>query len=996
MRFEKIYQKLGFVGKDGFVILSDMEWVNKVSLSKRVLHLIKDPSSSLHQMSALFVFGGKPLIFFFENPRDKESLFKTIWNLNEVPIVIILEDDHVDVYNGFKYEKELRRLTRIDDPNVLEDLKYFKIVTGSSWEEYKSRLGYRNRVDYYLLKNIQFAQQQIQATGVTRNLANRLIGKMIFLRYLTDRCVMVSFEGHKQVLINDDLIALLQDRSRLADLFATLQDKEKGFNGDLFKISRDELASVPQTALQVLVRLLSGDDLEGNTCSLFDVYDFSILPIEFISNVYERFIGKENQESEGAYYTPFFLVDYIVGNTVSLHLDNASSSSCKVLDPACGSGIFLVETLRRIIDHYKAHAKKDDLHGQKFQNTLRNLVKDNIFGIDNDESAIQVAAFSIYLTLLDYQDPADISTFRFPNLLGTNLVCKDTFTDVPFTHIKFDYIIGNPPWNRGHIERDEYGKEIEAEYEKYIRVRACAEGRDRIIGNNEIAQAFVVRTLDFMCAETKTALVLTSKALYNSQSSHFRSYMLEKVLIDSVLELSSVRKEVFSQSNDPSIAPACVLFYQIKPSGEQTTNHVITHTAVKPSVFFTLFKVLTVEKSDIQYVRQELLAQYDYLWKILLYGSYMDFLFVRRLKEMKSIRQEIKGRGFNEGQGVTCGKEQNRGYDISHRLGQKKIEADDLFPYIIKPNKWTWQLSRAQWGRKDILFKAPLLLIRKSTGTDYTCRAAVTTEDAVYTDAITGVHGDDVSVLRNIAGLLNSSLFPYYALMNSSSIGTEREQAFNVEKFSLPYVSGGIAKHVERIETLYKDFVANSYLSKEEVESHIAIEREAIDSIIVNELHMTTEEQSLVDYAIHYTIPIATGKSVIANVINDTEGQNILNTYANVFLNRFDGQFGAETCLNYVCEIASSHVMVRFFVSTKDKAPEFKNASLDVMERFLLSLSGESLSDSLYLRKDIRGFEENGFYIVKPSERRLWHPAVAYVDVEEFVDAMLSVKTDTE
>ena len=993
MRYEEIYQKLGFVGKDGFVTLSDPEWTSRIALPRRVLSLIQAPEGPLHQMSALFVFGGKPLIFFFEKPQEREILFKAVWNLNEVPIVVILDDDHVDVYNGFRYERELRALSHIGSNDVLGDLDYFKIVTGYSWEEYKNRLGYRNRVDYYLLKNIEAAQKQVQTVGVSRNLANRLIGKMIFLRYLTDRHVTVSFEGRKQVLTNEDLISLLQDKQRLSDLFETLQDKKKGFNGDLFKISREELSTVPDAAFQVLVRLLSSDDLDTNSRSLFDVYDFSILPVEFISNVYERFIGRDNQETEGAYYTPYFLVDYMVENTVGKHLAKTAESSCKVFDPACGSGIFLVETLRRIIDHYKTHATADKQQGRAFQDMLCKLATDNIFGIDSDESAVHVAAFSIYLTLLDYQQPADISNFRFPNLLGTNLICQDAFDEAPFMGIKFDYILGNPPWNRGRIELDENGNEKEMAYEKYIKKQAREEGEDRIIGNNEIAQAFVVRTLDFMSAETKSALVLTSKVLYNTQSAPFRTYLLEKVLVDSVLELSSVRKEVFSQSSDPSVAPACILFYQKKPSDIQTMNHLVTHAAVKPSVFFSLFKVLTIEKADIQRVRQDLLAQYDYLWKILLYGSYLDFLFVKRLKGMKSIRQEMKDRGFIEGQGVTIGKERNRTYDISHRIGQKRMEADDLHPFAISPSEATWQVSRAQWGRKDILFKAPMLLVRKSTGTDYTCRAAVSQEDAVYTDAITGVHGDDIEVLRNITGILNSRLFPYYALMNLSSIGTEREQAHNVEKFSLPYIEGNIASHVERIEILYKKY-ANAFPANFDLLRQIEDEKSAIDESIIHALNMTEVEKALVDYAIAYSIPLATGKLKSMSISQNVAGYEVLAKYSEVFLSRFKGQFGEGRYLNYDCSVSTSHVMVRFFVTNRNEEPTFKATSLDALEQFLLKLSVEGLSDNLYLRKDIRGFEKNGFYIVKPCDLRLWHPAVAYVDVEEFVDAILSNQND--
>lgn len=990
MRIEELYQKLGFVGRDGFAILSDSEWTSKVALSSRVLNLIQAPNGPFHQMSALFVFGGKPLIFFFEKPNDRESLFKAIWNLNDVPIVIIIDDDRVDVFNGFKYEKELRALSRIDEANVLEKLSYFKIVTGSSWEAYKSSLGYHNRVDYYLLKNIEYAQKKIQDAGVTRNLANRLIGKMIFMRYLIDRHVMVRFEGRKQVLSNDDLLSLLQDKKRLSDLFETLQDKNKGFNGDLFKISREELANVPDSALTVLVRLLGSEDLETNTNSLFDVYDFSILPVEFISNIYERFIGKANQEIEGAYYTPYFLVDYIVENTVTRHLSATTECGCRVLDPACGSGIFLVEALRRIIDHFKAHATAEELQGQAFQDMLHKLAKDNIFGIDSDESAVQVAAFSIYLTLLDYQQPADISTFRFPNLLGSNLICQDAFTDTPFAGIKFDYILGNPPWNRGQLEVDADGNEKKSYYKKYIIERERIEGRKKLIGNNEIAQAFVVRTLDFMSDTTKTALVLTSKILYNSQSAHFRDYLLEKVYVDSVLDLSSVRKEVFAQSSDPSVAPACVLFFQKKHILVDAATHILTHIAVKPSVFFTLFKILTVEKADIQNVRQELLEQYDYLWKILLYGSYLDFQFVKRLKEFKSIQEVMDERSFISGVGVTLGNVSARLDDIRIHIGKKYVEPKQLQQYYLKPSNKVWKEPMAHRGRKANLFKSPLLLVRKSiSSSGFECRAAICKEDVIYTGAITGIRGDDLDVLRNIEGVLNSRLFSYYALMVLSSAGTEREQGFNVEKFSLPYISDDISSHVERIEALYKDDLIASIPPQSTLDFQIDEEKKAIDDIIIRELNMTAKEKTLIDYALNYTIPLATGKPVVKTILNNTYGQKMINAYATVFLDRFRGQFGEGTYLNYECELSSTHVLLRFFVQMEVKAPEFKTVGLETLESFLLSLSTEALSDNLYLRKDIRGFEERGFYIVKPSEQRLWHPAVAYVDVEEFVESML-------
>lgn len=990
MKLEELYKKLDLVGKEGFVSLLDPEWKQKVHLPNSMLRLINDTSCPLSQISAFFTFDGKPLISFFENPTDCHALHKAIWNLNEMPIVVVWHDNIVDVYNGFAYKKELGSLLRLGDESILREFNYFEIVTGKKWEEYKKELTHKNRVDYYLLNNIQYAQEKIQQTSVSRNLTNRLIGKIIFLRYLTDRKVMLNFEGRNRTLSKVDLITLLQDKKRLSNLFETLQDSHSGFGGDLFRITCSELDSVPEEALDVLVRLLRCDNLQYNSYSLFDVYDFSIIPVEFISNVYERFIGKENQEKKGAYYTPLFLVDYIVKNTVSKHLTASQSSSCKVLDPACGSGIFLVESLRRIIDHFMVNAREEDKSGEVFQAKLKELVLNNIYGIDSDESAIQVAAFSIYLTLLDYIKPADISKFRFPNLLQTNLICQDSFCETTFMNIKFDYIIGNPPWKRGTKEYNN-GVEVVPEYQKYIKTKECTEGRSGIINNQEIAQAFVVRSFDFMCPETHCALVLTSKVLYNKQSSSFRQYWLDKSMIDSVLELSSVRKELFCQSSDTAIAPACVIFYHLKNKGKASSNHLVKHTSLKPSVFFSLFRVMTVEKMDVQYVRQSLLCEADYLWKILQYGTYLDFLFIKRIKSFTKIIDIINRDGFAYGQGIISGKEKERKHDISRYVNKHKVEAADVEQYFVKQTDNIWTQTRAQRGRNIEIFKAPLLLVKKSiSASKYTARAAYYNRDCVYTDAITGIHSNNVDELRNIAGVLNSDFFSYYALMCMSSIGIEREQSHNIEKFDIPYLAGDIHTHVKMIEEINKKLYESPF-SKDQflLETQKKEEHKAIEQCICQELHMSKQEKALLDYAYTYSIPKATGKGYNNALKNDCEGHDTLSAYAKVFQNRFDGQFGKKMVLNYNCEIAPSHIIMRFVVSYESETPRFIDGTLGSLEKFLLELSTENISENLYLRKDIRGFEKNGFYIIKPAEQRLWHSAIAYIDVQEFTDAIL-------
>ena len=273
--------------------------------------------------------------------------------------------------------------------------------------------------------------------------------------------------------------------------------------------------------------------------------------------------------------------------------------------------------------------------------------------------------------------------------------------------------------------------------------------------------------------------------------------------------------------------------------------------------------------------------------------------------------------------------------------------------YFVVPSADQWEVARVQRQRKPELFKAPLLLVKKSVSSaDYSAKAAIYTTDAVYTDALTGIHGDNLEVLGNIAGVLNSSLFPYYALMCMSSIGVEREQAHNEEKFLMPYIGGDIYKHVAKIEKSYQLLNEDPLLYREE-ETKIEQERKAIEKSIAEELHLTEVEKLLLEYANTYSIPISTGKNKGTLLKNNKKGKELLTRYVQIFLNRFGGQFGEGMYLNVESEIASSYVMVRFKIEQEKKEIVINNSELSGLASVLLSLTTSNISENLYLRKDI-------------------------------------------
>ncbi|MBR5469203.1 MAG: N-6 DNA methylase [Paludibacteraceae bacterium] len=1009
MTLDELYKKLELTD-DCLIRLSEPEWKNKVSFPSRIYRLL-ETNDLLKQLDAFFCFDNKPLILFFKDPQDKQALHKAIWNFNESPIAIIVSDEVVEIFNGFSINKETGCLCEIAKEDKLDDFSYFELVTGKTWEKYKTDISHRNRVDYKLLENIDAVQKKLIDLGLNQKVANALIGKIIFIRYLIDRKVQLHFQDIPKLWTNEDLCELLLRKEQYIQFVKYLEDSEKGFNGDLFRITSDDYETISQEALNIIILLLQGVEIKTGQLSLFKLYDFSILPVEFISNVYEKFIGKENQNEEGAYYTPTFLVDYIIQQTIGKHFDSTHSYDCKVLDPACGSGIFLVESLRRIIDKYikENNVRDEDRNSDGFRKKLKNLVRHNIYGIDKDESAVQVAIFSIYLTLLDYQSPADIGNFKFPNLLGTNLICSDTFDTSNASlnrlleqHIQFDYIIGNPPWMRGRIQKDHMGKSIVPQYMRYLR----STQQLNFVGNKEIAQAFALRSLDFASNKTQIALILTSKVLYNLQTKKFRQHILQNCYVDQVFELAAVRREVFNKSNDKATTPACVLFYR-KATEVVPEDHLIEHIALKPSRFFSMFKVFTLTRNDVQYVRQNLLLEDDCLWKVLVYGSYLDYNFIKKLKSHKSIQAHLTEIGATCHQGLKR-KDGNKSINTTDLIGwdfldlSKEIKQFYIFP---EHQKWTrpsvGYIYRTPQNTIDFsIYTPPMLLTKETVNTDLESISSISSQKLLFTDKITSIkiNGNNaIQEYRNIAGLINSSLFAYYILHSSSTVGIMIEQQVNdQERFSFPYlVSNEIAAIIQEIESIYLSTQHNVLRQNIDIADYKA----RINAKLCELLKLNTIERDLLDYATTIMIPIVMKHRTVALLnrpIDLDDKEHILQNYASVFVNRFAQSFSRE---NQVFRVKIYHtplyIGMIFSIEPIESLDDKSNVLIiDASKQKgfwekCIALSSEQITYNLFIQKDLRGFENDCFYVVKPNEKRLWHKAIAHLDVNEFANAML-------
>lgn len=429
--------------------------------------------------------------------------------------MIISFENRIEIYNGCSIDKsnKLILLEKLDLDQLSEAslFSYWNISNASFWARYEKKLT-APKLDAIMLDNIKEATNRLKKSRCAP-FAVRLVLRLIFIRYLIDRGVDLNY---RKICGNvnqsqQSLLNILESKDDLYDLFSHLKSQ---FNGNLFEMyqkdGETEAAILDDLSLKTLYDLMAGSlVLSSGQHSLFPLYDFNIISVELISNIYERFLGDEKQKKDKAFYTPPYLVDYLLQQTVSQFMEK--SNQCRILDPACGSGIFLVESARKLIETNILQGASDIC-----DNELIDIVVENLWGIDKNPEAIDVAIFSIYLTILDYKDPKTLKNFKLPMLKDRNFFVCDFFSeevDNIFNGKHFDFIIGNPPWGKVDGSHIEY-----------------CQKHNLPVQNGEISRSFILRTNDFADEETCCCLIVTSKLFYNMKSPavDFRHWLLEK------------------------------------------------------------------------------------------------------------------------------------------------------------------------------------------------------------------------------------------------------------------------------------------------------------------------------------------------------------------------------------------------------------------------------------------------------------------------------------
>lgn len=265
----------------------------------------------------------------------------------------------------------------------------------------RDKINLQRRVDKYLVESLVNTANQLQQQGLEINFIHKIILRSLFLLYLEHRGATDEKLYSQIKKGTKSYFDILNDTKATYQLYERL---EEDFNGNVFTLEKGETISADQ--LQHIKKcFISGND---NTpqAKLFEnwrLFDFKIIQIELLSEIYENFLFKTDPDSKkktGTYYTPPALVEFILNEKLPIS-KNEKNYNIKVLDPSCGSGIFLVESFKRLVKRYENQHKEKLTDFAK----LKKLLTANIFGIELHPQAIKVAAFSLYLALVDKLDP---------------------------------------------------------------------------------------------------------------------------------------------------------------------------------------------------------------------------------------------------------------------------------------------------------------------------------------------------------------------------------------------------------------------------------------------------------------------------------------------------------------------------------------------------------------------------------------------------------------
>jgi type I restriction-modification system DNA methylase subunit len=907
------------------------------------------------------------------NEAKYAEIHRRLWNAGIPPLVFILTAGRVKVLNC-RQEPEIDKNSQqtVFTPfNKLEKIiavdRSFaarQIAAGTFWEDPKFRDDFVLEKTAYLkllefLKSFRKRLLDSETNTLSEPTVNRILVMAILLKYLDERRDSAGnkvfpkrFPSQFSVKNEDNIEAIFREKGSCIKLFDNLS---KHFNGGIFELTAHEKNELSQADLSMIASFLKGNQEPDGQMLFWPLYSFEDLPVELISNIYEVFLAKKAKDKiQGVFYTPPMLVEFLMDKCLPLE---AKSLSMKILDPACGSGIFPVCAFKRLIQCWRIANdwKKPSYHD------LKAILKNNIFGIDKASEAVLITAFSLCIALCDELEPLIIwNELKFDNLQDTNLKTDDFFKIVQSGDFndQFDLIIGNPPFD-SNLTGDA-AKEIE---------KTKSEGRPKL-PDNQLALLFLEQAFQLARKDATVCLIQPAgPLLYNSGALPFRGYLFEKFDINQVFDFSPLAEVLFSKAK---VAAAAVIAFNRPPIADKILHITFRRTrAVKEKLLFEL------DPYDFHWLSREDVNTKQYVWKTNLLGGgrlhrIVDKLInaVPTLGEYLERKRENAGWQFGVGYTVGCGRVLNSSPDVKDLIKLSSKERMLLFKLKIPPLTADWITGKQQIPSKALntkgitwkfckpcdntffqrtcsdnrdIFSPPHVLIRKIV--EVAAIPAVYTEELlVFTQQIVGLYApeNEKRYLQLLAKRLNdSNLFGILSIVLSGRILVGRSNSLNMQDImALPYPDD------------------------------------------LQDIELNFWEQALIDDIEHYLIDFQRNGEQ-ANILSKTNKSDLFN-------------FGKMYCsiLNPVYKEFQPLEPIRLgsficYPFCYGDAPKIEIPDKDKIIPFLDELLNHRQGSRLFINRILRLYEQNIIFMVKPDQKRYWLRSIALRDADETMIDML-------
>ncbi len=1008
----------------------------------------------------VFFVKDDPVIVFVKAEPGQAAvrqLFNRAWCLGRPPLLFVAQPGALSVFDLTQppaeedddLQKSDRQLCVVKRAlEVQVELKVYnraQIESGKLFEE--RRFGLGNRADHALIRDLACVRTLLRASGLSIPHAHALIGQSIFIRYLEDRRILTEEYFRKVARGNKDWRGILdsaikhdgaKDERRLY-YAAVLSDKAfthalfsrlaKEFNGDLFPFRRHEQKAFTASRLKLMRKFLLGQ-IEGSTLFTF-AYDFDIIPIELISSMYEEFLRTENGKpnTHASFYTPGALVEFVLSQTLE---DKVLKKRPRIVDPACGSAIFLVEAFRRLVRHRVCE------RGQRLRpDELRKILREQIAGIDVQPEAIRVAAFSLYLALLHYLDPPDIRDHRLPNLIYSAnreetdpkqhfdiLVAANAF-DVDsavqeepirkrFSSNCADVVVGNPPW--GFPKK----KDTKA-WQAATRAMKWCHDREKSVGDKELSQAFIHRTQDLLRDGGRAGLLVSTGVFFkrHKKSRKFREQWLTSSALEAVVNFAAVRGVFFKEG----IAPfASVVFHKRSPT---RGRHRFRYFSAKRTAFVEDLQTVHLSKPDLHVVRQLDFVADEELWKVYWWGGHRDEALVRALRTEVTLRGVVgpdtpdfprMGQGFKKAQADSEAEWLEDFSELPTKYFQR-YGPTPVSRFVDPP-------SRVHRRGVRTVYEGTRLLVRRgisqAAGQDGRIVARLETDPFCFRNSIHGVRLGDATDFEGkiILGMVWSSLVRYFLWVTSGSwVWHDEIQMEDIERIPIRLPTDRslrtrICDAVDRLrsmDTTVDDIYGPSgYQAKSQVDRKIQRLESVLDEAIFDLFELTDAERDVVrdmcDVGLNLfyrhtksdavkPVSVPADRESIGHrgdLPQERTAQCGLDGYLDAFLEIWDAELGSDGQFRWrVIRPSDSSPMLAVVLSTEDADDSLPpptdsddRAWNDVLNRLAPSSSHPFGSKRIYIDGMTRIVGENDIVIIKRNEQRLWTRTAAREDAE--------------